>query len=113
MSTLKQQCKNRLHLADILENRIEDKNFDMSSYTNECGTIGCALGIAVLSGEFGYRATLPTDDTGIWDPVKRGKITTWPEAGIDLFGETAFYKVFLRDNPRPRQKVAAELRAIK
>lgn len=113
MTSFIKQRKNRLHLADMLENRIEDKNFDMSSYTNECGTIGCALGIAVLSGEFGYRATLPTDDTGILDPVKNGKITTWPEAGIDQFGETAFFKVFLRDNPRPRQKVAAELRAIR
>ena len=45
MTTQRQQRKNRLHLADMLENRIEDDNFDMANF-NKCGTIGCALGIA-------------------------------------------------------------------
>jgi len=106
MSTLKQQRRNRLHLADMLENRIADKNFNIRVWTNDCGTVGCALGIAVLSGEFGYG----------WNkglPVKNGREAYWWEVGPDLFGDYTYTNVFTDFNPRSRQTVAAELRAIK
>lgn len=108
----KQQRKNRLHLADMLENRIEDKNFKMDEWTNDCGTIGCALGIAILSGEFeGFR--WGKDDFGFPIPVKRGKAVSWNTAGEDIFGCRAMQDVFWNDYPRSRALVAAELRAIK
>jgi hypothetical protein len=111
MTTLKQQRKNRLALADMLENRVTDKQFNMDSFTQQCGTVGCALGIAVMSGEFGYgwhpyNAISST-------PVKDGKAVSWDFAGSELFGMDAMDYVFWNTCQRPRQKVAAELRAIK
>ena len=106
MTTKSQQRKNRLHLADMLENRIKDTNFDMAMFSNHCGTIGCALGIAVMSGEFGYGWR---DCTA----VKNGRFVDWDDAGADLFGEQTHDDVFLNYNERSRQAVAAELRAIK
>lgn len=111
--TNKQQRKNRLALADMLENRISDENFEMKSWTNKCGTVGCALGIAVMSGEFGYGWIPPRrgwETTG--RPVKNGVIYEWNEIGQDLFGEKS-YRVFYNTDPRSRQQVAKELRAIK
>jgi hypothetical protein len=106
MTTKAQQRKNRLALADMLENRISDKNFRMEITSNECGTVGCALGIAVLSGEFGYG----------WNagyPVKDGQQVGWMGVGIDLFGDETTIDIFWNTIPRSRQTVAAELREIK
>jgi hypothetical protein len=112
MATKSQQRKNRLALADMLENRISDKNFDMSEWTNDCGTIGCALGIAVLSGEFeGYRWGKDADGFGV--PVKDGKEQHWNNTGSKLFGYEAMNNVFCNDFRRSKERVAAELRAIK
>lgn len=109
MTTSKQQRKNRLHLADMLENRITDDQFDMGTFTNECGTVGCALGIAVLSGEFGYG----WNPIHGGEPVKNGNRVYWWQVGPDVFGGHTYSTVFLNMKTRSRRKVAAELRAIK
>lgn len=114
MTTAKQQRKNRLHLADMLENRITDEQFDMRHFTNACGTVGCALGIAALSGEFGYGwRPDPSHYSGVGDAVKDGKIVMWNAMGYDLFGDRATEDIFYESRARSRQTVAAELRAIK
>lgn len=106
----KRHRKNRLHLADMLENRITDKQFNMTYLTNECGTVGCALGIAAMSGEFGYG----------WNPVdggiavKDGMVAWWTDVGKALFGAQATCQVFF--NPvyacSDRETVAQALRDI-
>ena len=111
MTTEKQQRKNRLHLADILENRISDENFNMGYWTNYCGTVGCALGIAIMSGEFGYGWN--KTEHGVPIAVKNGKEVYWCDAGDELFGYKTCQNVLLRAERRSRQTVAAELRAIK
>lgn len=109
MTTESQQRKNRLALADMLEHRITNKQFCMLSFTNKCGTIGCALGIAVLSGEFGYGWS-PINGG---EPVKDGETVSWWTVGPRLFGQEAYKYVMLNMAKRSRKTVAAELRAIK
>ena len=90
MTTQEQQRKNRLALADMLEHRVTNKQFDMAEFTNHCGTAGCALGMAVMSGEFGYG----------WHPmwggmaVKDGVEAAWEEVADDVFGEGTFSSIF-------------------
>lgn len=111
MSTAQKQRRNRLHLADMLENRITDDNFNMGDWTNHCGTVGCALGIAIMSGEFGYGWN--KNRHGVPIAVKNGKEVYWCDAGDELFGYKTYQDVLLRTERRSRQAVAAELRAIK
>lgn len=86
--TKEQQRKNRLKLADMLEYRVRDDQFKMITWTNECGTVGCALGIAVLSGEFeglGWNRFFKNSIR----PVVRGHFVDWEYAGLNFFGKSA------------------------
>lgn len=106
-----EQRANRLALADMLEHRVTDEQFDMSSWTNDCGTVGCALGIAALSGEFnglGWNR----DHLGGIVPVIAGHLQGWNSVGCALFGFEALDEVFKHAYPRSRARVARELRAI-
>lgn len=102
-----QQRKNRLKLADMLEHRVTDEQFNMETYTNECGTVGCALGIAVLSGEFcglGWNQTKMQYVHGSYIfPVIDGRRAAWWEAGELFFGERAMNLVFQDTLPRSRK----------
>lgn len=125
------KANNCRRLADMLEHRVKDEQFNMRHFTKNCGTIGCALGLAALSGEF--------RDQGLgWHPVRKtvgmncipetmaafnkgkaeamptlhGCIVYWEEAGEEVFGEKAFNSVLLCTNPRSRQQVANELREV-
>ena len=110
----KRQRKNRLHLADMLENRVKDSQFNMATFSSDCGTMGCALGIAVMSGEFGYGWNTEDGFFGckIPRPVKNGQFDEWENVGPELFGDFTMNTVFWNTNPRTRQQVAQELRDI-
>lgn len=112
MQTTRQQRRNRLHLADMLENRIKPHQFDMRQWTNMCGTVGCALGIAVMSGEFGYGWNIHRIH-GQPIPVRYGNECHWHVIGPELFGDKAHEAVLMNLNPRTRHQVARELRGIK
>lgn len=107
----KRQRKNRLHLADMLENRVKDSQFNMATFSNDCGTMGCALGIAVLSGEFdGVKPAKNENDN--WVPSRNGVALVWELVGLELFGDFTMNTVFWNTAPRTRQQVAQELRDI-
>jgi hypothetical protein len=108
MITKAQQRKNRLALAEMLETRVSDKQFDMAEFNNHCATKGCALGIAVMSGEFGYGWNPKWGG----EPVKNGKLAGWEAVGIELFGKKAMDDIFCKFKARSRKTVAAELRAM-
>lgn len=108
------QYENRQKLADMLEFRVTDEQFKMRDYANLCGTVGCALGIAVLSGEFEglgwnrkYKKALP-------QPVIGGKFVLWRTAGAEFFGYDAHDDVFTNHRYlfARRKEVADALRAI-
>lgn len=108
--------QNRMKLADIIEFRLTDKQFDMGTYAEEtnCGTVGCALGWAALSGEIeglgwaGSRHNI--------FPVVEGKEVYWWQAGQQFFGTRTFDRVFINNrliDSNSRKKVASALSAIK
>lgn len=112
-ATSAQQRANRLALADILEHRITDAQFNMCSWSNDCGTVGCALGIAALSGEF---AGLGWNNKYGARPVVGGKLRWWEDVGPAFFGAKAYSNVFTSTRHimlNNRKAVARALRAIK
>lgn len=110
-----QQRANRLHLADMIEHRVTDEQFDMTRYANECGTVGCACGIAALSGEIDGLGWNRNGD-GKLLPVVDNRLTDWNAIGIAFFGRRAFTDVFIgmagAQGPTARKQVADALRAI-
>lgn len=67
-----------------------------------CGTVGCALGTAAMSGRFAglqyridARALALGDTRGRIDAVVNGEDTEWEAAGVQFFGHHATIRVFL------------------
>lgn len=109
--TTEKQKKNRLKLADMLEHRVTDKQFNMATFSNDCGTVGCALGIAALSGEF-KELGWNRDRYGKISPVVRGTFQEWDRVGAAFFGKATMDDVFWSLMQRSREDVANELRAV-
>lgn len=111
-----QQHKNRRALADIIEHRLADKQFNMAKYANDCGTVGCALGVAALCGEIeglGWNK----HPTGGLHPVANKQALDWHEAAKVFFGTTTGRDVFMGDALKNRlragrKEVADALRKI-
>lgn len=118
-----QQRKNRMVLADYLEERVTDAQFDMSNFCNgvpignECATVGCALGWAALSGLIpGLSWNRPYKDSPTMEPVVAGKFRAWDDVGPHFFGYKAWSDVFINpkliDGSASRAEVARLLRRI-
>lgn len=121
--TTAQQRKNRMVLADYLEERVTNAQFDMSNFCNgvpignECATVGCALGWAALSGLIpGLGWNRPYKDSSTMEPVVAGKFRAWDDVGPHFFGRRAWNKVFVNDRfvdlGASRAEVAQALRHI-
>lgn len=127
-----QQRKNRELLADFLDNDMNDKQFNMGTWArpadNPCGTVGCALGWAAMSGMIpGLGWNYNPDDMhkrpAYRDivPIVGGKVQDWDDVGAAFFGETTHHNVFIGDpvdnNQDPlrsgRRVIAAMLRTVK
>lgn len=98
-------------------------HFDMGDWgakspEHDCGTVGCALGIAAMSGQFDglqYRIDIrayvdlkSTNHQNI-EPVVNGHTYNWFSAGETFFGRAAYHKVFVGDYTS-RRSVARALR---
>lgn len=112
-------------LADLLES-LPDNKVRMNRWAatrNECGTVGCALGWAAMSGQFPglewgvcrwgdfsdspeWATTLKQaeeflkDDEGEAVPIVFGGKSDWQSAGEEYFGEKTLCKVFLKSKSR-------------
>lgn len=126
--TTKLQRENCAKLADLLET-VPAKQFDMSLWASfdpdsqpeaghSCGTVGCAMGWAAVSGQFqdqGLSYGLQFDDSegqtrwaltrhevnkGYKDGYEpecifKGELIDFDDAGLEVFGEQAVNDVFL------------------
>lgn len=136
MNLTKEQQRNCLKLADILEQHVSDKQFDMGTYgraDNVCGTVGCALGWGAMSGmipNLGYCASYVNDngediyvtsvkemdqDAGfdlqpIWFQDGKAHQVEWEEAGCHFFGDDVQTYLFSAGRQQSRSRVAARLR---
>ena len=103
---------------------------------NECGTTGCALGWAAMSGQFeglDWAIPLVQKDFGpplSWAttseeaklallrghnavPVLNGERTGWDGMGIRLFGSLAYHEVFMNLNASKSATIKGLLKAAK
>lgn len=131
--TPEQQRENRLKLADYLEHEVSADEFDMGQWVapktsdNYCGTVGCALGHAVI-GKIIPGLTSTRSRSGI---ILKPAIcsaeegvppqeSSWAAAGRMFFGDDAYERVFtnatytttFRGSPSVKAAVIAHLREL-
>lgn len=111
-----QQRLNRLKLADYIEHELSDKQFDMSTWTQPCGTVGCALGHAAM-GRIIEGLDIRIEHGSI-RPVICGEpldeFISWRAAGAHFFGAETHERIFIGlVGVQSREYVAEALRGIR
>ena len=113
--TIKQRENCRILATEILPG-VPDSAFNMSTWArparNECGTIGCAMGWAAMSGRIdGLGWCAPDGGFSGWakdlseltdfhciNPAirhrRQWKVAGWGEAAVEMFGRDAWQQVF-------------------
>ncbi len=116
------QRANCRKLARILKD-VPPREFKMSTWITSafgCGTVGCAMGWAAMSGRFnfgyGVRHQNPTTRKWSWArnltevrnwvnafpfdlyffPIRNGEVKTWVGLAREEFGDEALIEIFLR-----------------
>lgn len=85
-------------LADLIT-ELRPRQLKMRTWWKkpECGTVGCALGWAVISGRFpGLQYRFEPELYGI-EPVVNGMSVDFEDAAEDYFGYEAFSEIFVHD----------------
>lgn len=121
-------ARNVEKLVKLIRDLPPSVEFDMGTWgevavdgrKHSCGTVGCALGTAAMSGKFPglqYRLDLHAfTDRGLSpfasiDAVVNGRNTLWFEAGSKFFGDEVWYSVFTNDYEADKASVVAKLRS--
>jgi hypothetical protein len=93
--------------------RLTPRQHEQSTYVNECGTAGCAMGWAAMSNEFaGLQYCQQVTRFGhrmYYEPVVNGRISDWTDAGQMFFGPEIEHGIFSRVN-LGREAIIEELR---
>jgi hypothetical protein len=108
-------ARNCEKLADFLENEITDNMHAQETWyalngTSQCGTTGCALGWAAMSGLFpGMDYAMPSAREVV--PIINGEIKHFDDFGAQFFGDGAYGQVFY-DTDMNRQETVQALRDL-
>lgn len=134
-SLTEKQRENCARLADILKD-VPKRAFHMGTWAhatederNHCGTVGCAMGWAAMSGRIPrlQYAAFNIHDTGRYyftaladvakadylEPVLDGKSSSWASAGYELFGGDTYDYVFIGKYRRKGDVIRALRRLAK